>query len=145
MRLLALLVPELLVPALLACGSSDPAKDTSRADAGPAIDAGPPRATIAEAQNLQPGELVEGIMTGGRADAATIHLVAPMQLDWNIHSHASGHAVTVYEEYGKATVDYPFVPTGDGDWYLLIRNSGNVTADIQVNVGLYGAMQWRWQ
>lgn len=135
----------LLAAGLLACGGSGQTPDSPRVDSGVLADAGPPRATITEAQNLQPGELVEGIMTGGQADAAVIHLVAPMQLDWNIHSHASGHAVTVYEEYGKATVDYSFVPTGDGDWYLLIRNSGTVTADIQVNVGLYGAMQWRWQ
>jgi len=98
-----------------------------------------------ETQNLRPGELVEGIMTGGPMDAALIHLAAPMQLDWNIHSHASGHAVTIYEEYGMQTVDYNFVPPADGDWYLLIKNSGNVTADIQVTVRLYGAMTWRWQ
>jgi hypothetical protein len=68
-----------------------------------------------------------------------------MMLDWNIHSHATGHTVTVYEEYGKQTVDYNFVPANDGDWFLLIKNSGNVAADIEVNVRLYGAMQWRWQ
>lgn len=127
---------------LAACGSQG---SGGAPDAQPMLDAGPPREMIMEAQNLQPGELVEGIMTGGHADAAVIHLTAPMQLDWNIHSHASGHAVTVYEEYSKVSVDYTFVPPGNGDWYLLIRNSGNVTADIQVAVGLYGGMAWRWQ
>ncbi len=130
-----------MLVALVACGGAA----GTAADANPAFDAGPARETIAEVQNLQPGELVEGIMTGGGSDSALIHLVAPMLLDWNIHSHASGHAVTVYEEYGKAAVDYDFVPSGVGDWYLLIRNSGNVTADIQVEVRLYGAMTWRWQ
>lgn len=129
--------------ALIGCGGNRMPDSTP--DADPTIDAAPPRATIMELQNLQPGELVEGIMTGGTRDAAEIHLVAPMLLDWNIHSHATGHTVTVYEEYGKVSVDYHFVPSGDGDWYLLIRNSGNVTADIQVDVGLYGNMQWRWQ
>jgi hypothetical protein len=43
------------------------------------------------------------------------------------------------------TVDYNFVPPADGDWYLLVKNSGNVTADIEVTVRLYGAMTWRWQ
>jgi hypothetical protein len=132
----------ILLAALVACGDSGP---SGLADASPTMDAGPARETIAETQNLQPGELVEGIMTGGHADIALIRLVAPMQLDWNIHSHASGHAVTVYEEYSKVTVDYNFVPSGDGDWYLLIRNSGNVTADIEVEVRLYGDMTWRWQ
>lgn len=132
------------VVALAACGGSGSSAG-SGVDAAVPVDAGPPRQRVLESQNLQPGELVEGIMTGGQADTAMIHLVAPMELDWNIHSHATGHAVTVYEEFGKTTVDYRFAPPSDGDWYLLIRNSGNVTADIQVDVGLYGAMQWRWQ
>lgn len=115
------------------------------ADADLTVDVAPARETIMELQNLMPGELVEGIMTGGPTDAALIHLAAPMTLDWNIHSHASGHAVTVAEEYDKVTVDYNFVPPADGDWYLLVKNSGNVTADIEVTVRLYGAMTWRWQ
>ena len=134
----------LVLVALAACGGSGSSGEGG-VDAAVPLDAGPPREMVMDVQNLQPGELVEGIMTGGHADIAMIHLAAPMQLDWNIHSHAAGHAVTLHEEFGKAAVDYPFVPPGDGDWYLLIRNSGNVTADIQVGVGLYGAMQWRWQ
>jgi predicted small lipoprotein YifL len=132
----------ILLAALVACGDSGP---SGLPDANPTVDAGPARETIAETQNLQPGEFVEGIMTGGHADVALIHLVAPMQLDWNIHSHASGHSVTVYEEYSKVTVDYHFAPSGDGDWYLLVRNSANITADIEVEVRLYGGMTWRWQ
>jgi predicted small lipoprotein YifL len=138
----------LVLAVLAACGGKDAPQlpdAAAAADADPSIDAAPARETIMEIQNLEPGELVEGIMTGGRSDTALIHLVAPMVLDWNIHSHATGHAVTVYEEYGKPTVDYPFTPPDDGDWYLLIKNSGNVTADIQVNVRLYGALSWRWQ
>jgi hypothetical protein len=130
--------------ALSACGSGTDARPPD-APPDPTADAAPTRETIAETQTLEPGELVEGIMTGGSRDGALIQLVAPMQLDWNIHNHTTGHAVTVYEEYDKMTVDYTFVPPGDGDWYLLIKNSGNVTAGIQVRVGLYGAMAWRWQ
>ena len=116
------------------------------ADANVAIDAAPPRETITATQPLQPGELVEGVMHGGPNDAALIHLEAPNDMmDWNIHSHATGHAVTVYEEYGKMTVDYNFVPGGDGDWYLLIKNSANVNVDVHVTVRLYGAMTWAWQ
>jgi hypothetical protein len=132
---------------LAACGDDAPKLPDAAmaADANLAIDAAPARQTIDEPQSLEPGEIVEGIMTGGPNDTALIHLHAPMSLDWNIHSHATGHTVTVYEEYGKQTVDYNFVPANDGDWFLLIKNSGNVAADIEVNVKLYGAMQWRWQ
>lgn len=131
-----------IVLALAACGgNSEHPPDAPP----PMLDAAAARETIAETQTLEPGELVEGIMTGGSRDGALIHLVAPMQLDWNIHSHASGHAVTVYEEYDQVMADYDFIPPGDGDWYLLIKNSGNVTAGIQVRVGLFGAMAWRWQ
>lgn len=140
----------LTITALLpiAACSSDGTKLPDAAPAGDAdltVDVAPARETIMQLQNLQPGELVEGIMTGGASDAALIHLEAPMKLDWNIHSHADGHAITVFEEYDKVTVDYNFVPPGDGDWYLLVKNSGNVTADIGVTVRLYGAMTWRWQ
>jgi hypothetical protein len=132
---------------LAGCGDDAPKLPDAAAagDADLSVDAAPARETIMELQNLQPGELVEGIMTGGPADAALIHLAAPMKLDWNIHSHASGHAVTVFEEYDKVTVDYNFVPPADGDWYLLVKNSGNVTADIEVTVRLYGSMTWVWQ
>ncbi len=135
---------------IAACGGDDGGvpnyPDAARAaDADLTVDVAPARETIMETKTLQPGELVEGIMTGGASDSALIHMTAPMKLDWNIHSHATGHAVTVFEEYGKVTVDYPFVPPGDGDWYLLVKNSGNVTADIEVKVGLYGNMQWAWE
>jgi len=137
-----------LLAALAACGDDGVPNypDAARsADADLTVDATPPRETIMEVQTMQPGEIVEGIMTGGPSDLAQIHLMAPMKLDWNIHSHATGHTVTLYEEYGKTTVDYPFVPPEQGEWYLLLKNSGNVTADVEVRVGLYGAMQWRWQ
>src|SRR5262245_5983259 len=98
----------LLLVALAACGDDGVKLPDAApaADADLSIDAAPARETIMELQNLQPGELVEGIMTGGPSDTALIHLNAPMLLDWNIHSHASGHAVNVYEEYDKVTVDY---------------------------------------
>lgn len=138
-----------LIGLLAACGGDDGVPHyvdaAAAADANLTVDAAPARETIMDVKHLEPGELVEGIMTGGPNDLALIHLMAPMQLDWNIHSHATGHAVTVYEEYGKVTVDYPFVPPGDGDWYLLVKNSGNVTAGIEIRVGLYGDMTWSWQ
>lgn len=138
----------LLVALLAACGGDDGTKIPDAApvaDADLTVDAAPARETIMELRNLAPGEFAEGIMTGGPSDAAQIHLMAPKILDWNIHSHATGSAVTVVEEYGAVTVDYHFVPSAQGDWYLLIKNAGNVTADIEVRVGLYGAMTWVWE
>ena len=137
-----------IIALLVACGGDDQPSypdAAASADANLTVDAAPARETIMETKNLAPGEFAEGIMTGGTADAAQIHLMAPMKLDWNIHSHATGSTVTVFEEYDKVTVDYRFVPPGSGDWYLLVKNSGNVTADIQVRVGLYGGMQWQWE
>lgn len=140
-----------LVVAVLvaACGGDDGGPKypdaAAAADADLTIDAAPARETIMEVRVLEPGESVEAIMTGGAQDAAQLHLMAPMLLDWNIHSHSTGSPVNVYEEYDKVTVDYLFVPPGDGDWYLMVVNSGNVTANIQVQAGLYGAMTWRWE
>ncbi len=133
---------------LAACGEDGATLPdaANAADANLALDAAAPRQTIMTSQQLQPGELVEGIMHGGPADSALIHLLAPTaNLDWNIHSHATGHAVTVVEELKKLTVDYPFTPGANGDWFLLIRNSGTVDMSVQVEVKLYGAMTWVWQ
>ena len=98
----------LVLAVLAACGGKDAPQlpdAAAAADADLTVDAAPARETIMEVQNLEPGELVEGIMTGGSSDSALIHLAAPMVLDWNIHSHANGHALTVYEEYeiGRAS------------------------------------------
>lgn len=140
----------LVLLALAACGDDDPTSSypdaAKAADANLSLDAAPARETITATLPLQPGELAEGIMHGGSADTALIHLSAPnTMMDWNIHSHATGHAVTVYEELGKMTVDYPFTPPGSGDWYLLVRNSSGQSVNISVEVKLYGGMTWEWQ
>lgn len=114
------------------------------------IDAQPPdaapRQVIMENLLLEPGELTEGIMTGGAGDLATIHMSAPAaEIDWNIHGHANGGTQVIYEEYNKMAMDYVFSPTKQADWYLLIRNSGPTDMTIQLKVELYGVMQWRWE
>jgi hypothetical protein len=119
-------------------------------DAPIAIDAQPPdaapRQTIMEGVLLVPGELAEGIMTGGSGDLAVIDLMAPAaELDWNIHGHANGGTQVIYEELNKTSVQYVFAPTAQADWWLLIRNSGPTDMTIQVKVGLHGNMQWRWE
>jgi hypothetical protein len=133
---------------LLAFGCSS--SGTAAPDAPLPIDASPPdaapRETIMEGVLLTPGELTEGIMTGGNGDLAVIHLAAPAaEIDWNIHGHANGNTQVIYEEYDKSTVDYTLAPAAQADWYLLIRNSGPTDMTIQIKVGLYGNMQWRWQ
>ena len=135
---------------LVACGGDDgPTPGTidaaPAADASP-IDAAPPRELLMETVPLQPGELVEGIMTGGPDDLALLHFEAPVsELDWNIHGHPGSSTIVVYEELNKMTVDYAYKPEVQGDWYLLLRNSGPTNMDVKVRVGLYGAMTWQWQ
>lgn len=131
-----------------ACGGDDEKKPIDAAPAADAsgVDAAPPRELIMETVSLMPSELVEGIMTGGPGDLALIHLEAPLpELDWNIHGHPGNSTIVVYEELNKMTVDYPYEPSEQGDWYLLLRNSGPTNMEIKVQVGLYGAMTWRWQ
>jgi hypothetical protein len=138
----------LLVVLVAACGGDDTQKQIDAAiaaDASP-IDAAPPRELIMETQPLMPSQLVEGIMTGGPNDLALIHLEAPLsELDWNIHGHPNNTTIVVYEELNKMTVDYAYTPSEQGEWYLLLRNSGPTNMDIKVRVGLYGGMTWRWQ
>jgi hypothetical protein len=138
----------LLVVGIAACGGGDGRTTIDAAPAADAsgIDAAPPRELIMETQPLAPGELVEGILTGGPQDLALIHLEAPAsELDWNIHGHPGNETIVVYEELNKMTVDYAYTPSAQGDWYLLLRNIGPTTMEIKVRVGLYGAMQWQWQ
>lgn len=128
---------------LAACGGGD---GSTPIDADPAIDAAPPRETITAVQPLAAGELVEGIMTGGPADHAVIHLEAPSAtLDWNLHGHAGGGTQELHDELGKMTVDYTYTPETQADWFLLLRNGGTTNMDVRVRVDLYGAMTWRWQ
>ena len=133
--------------ALAACGGDDTgsATDAAPIDQGPGVDAAP-RQVIMETVSLVPGELAEGIMTGGPADYAVIHLEAPVaELDWNIHGHAGGGTQTVFEELNQMTVDYVFRPSAETDWWLLIRNSGPTAMDVVVRVELHEDLQWRWE
>ena len=132
--------------ALAACGSDGATRADAAVDADPAIDAAPPRETIMEVQPLAAGELVEGIMTGGPSDRAVIHLDGPSAtIDWNLHGHNNGGTQMLHEELARMSVEYSYVPTASGDWYLLIRNGGSTNMDVQVRVELFGAMSWRWQ
>lgn len=109
--------------------------------------AGPPREVVRETRSLAAGQLVEGILTGGTADLAILRFEAPaMELDWNIHGHPTGMStVTVHEQLNQALVDFAFTPSAQGDWYLLLRNSGPASMDVVVEIGLYGDMTWAWQ
>jgi hypothetical protein len=134
--------------ALAACGSDDKPvfpDAAPAADADLTVDAAPPRESIIATQPLQPGELIEGVMRGGPNDLALIHLEAPLaKLGWNIHAHPGGSTITVYEEDGKMVVDYAFVPSTQGEWFLLLHNGGLTNMDVKVNVGLYGGVTWEW-
>lgn len=133
---------------LAACGddAATPADAAAVIDADPAIDAAPPRETVTETQSLAAGEIVEGILTGGRTDSALIHLAAPTPtIDWNLHGHNGGGTQMIHEELGKMTVDYTYAPASDGDWFVLIRNGGTTNVDVQVRVDLFANMTWRWQ
>lgn len=135
---------------LAACGGEG--DRSTKADAQVVVDSDPnapdamPREIIMETQSLNPGELVEGIMTGGPADSSFIQLTAPTaNIGWNIHGHENGQTQVVHEEFDQMMVGYAFTPTSQTDWYLLVRNDSGVTMDIQVKVQLFGAMTWEWQ
>jgi hypothetical protein len=135
----------LLLACAAACGDDGTQATDAAIDTGTGIDA-MPRQIIMENQALVPGELVEGIMTGGPDDYAVIHLEAPVaELDWNIHGHEGGGTQNVYEELNRLTADYVFRPTSETDWWLLVRNSGPTAMTVVVHVDLYEDMQWRWQ
>jgi hypothetical protein len=130
----------------IGCGSGG----SSAPDAAPPIDALPPdaapRETISERLLLVPGELAEGIMTGGNGDLAVIHLDAPRpEIDWNIHGHANGGTQIVNEGFDLIGVDHVFAPAAQADWFLLVRNGGTTDLTVLVRVELHGNMQWRWQ
>jgi hypothetical protein len=75
-----------------------------------------------------------------------IELSAPVAaLGWNIHGHANGGTQVIYEEFDKMTVRYVFVPPAAADWYLLVRNEGQLNIDVDIRVELYGDITWEWQ
>lgn len=131
--------------ALVACGDND-GNSTPDApvlvDADTTVDAPPPREVHMSTRTLQAGMLDEAELVGGDpGDRAIIHLTAPTAtLDWNIHAHPSGSTITVVEENDKMEVVFDFIPTQNTDWYLLLRNGGTATMDVQVKIELFGAM-----
>jgi len=137
----------LLALALVGCGDDAPgAPDAYVPDADPSVPDAAPREVITATQPLVPGELVEGIMTGGPDDHAVIHLSAPvMEMDWNIHGHADGETQVVHEELNVLEADYVFTPSAEADWWLLVRNSGPAAMDVEIRVELHGDMTWSWQ
>lgn len=105
-----------------------------------------PREVITSTQPLQPGMLVEGIMTADADDLALIELSAPVAaLGWNIHGHADGGTQVIHEEFDVMTVRHVFVPPGAAKWYLLVRNEGQLNIDVDIRIELYGDMTWEWQ
>ena len=133
------------VAALAACGDDGASLPDAQLVDALAPDA-PPREIVMSTQPLVPGELVELILTGGPGDVAVIELSAPVaDIGWNLHGHANGGTQVVYEEFDKMTVNYTFVPPAAADWYLLVRNQGQLNLEVEVKVGIYGEMTWRWQ
>lgn len=150
------MIRAIMTAALLmaACGDDGGSGKTdggshSVVDADPTVDALPdamPREVVHEMKPLQPGELVEGILTGGPADKALILLVAPTaKMAWNIHSHPSNQTIIAHEEFNVKNVAYVFVPETQADWYFLIRNDDSVAMNVDVTVQLHGAATWRWE
>jgi hypothetical protein len=137
----------LLVLAMTACG--DDGGGTNVVDADPTVDVAPdaaPREVVMETRPLQPGELIEGIMTSGPGDAAHIVLHGQFpEVSFNIHGHASGSTQVVHEEFKKMDADYVFKPTSQAKWYLLVRNDGTIAMDVEVRVEIHGDMIWEWQ
>ncbi len=112
-------------------------------------DASAPDATVREVitatRALQVGELIEGTMTGGTGDIAVITLTAPVaEIGWNIHGHANGGTQVIYQEHDKMNVTYTFSPPATAEWYLLVRNEGQVNMEVMVKVELSGEMAWAW-
>jgi hypothetical protein len=131
-----------------ACGGDTKpmAADAQVIDSDPSAPDAMPREIIMETHQLMPGELVEGIMTGGPSDSAHIQLMGPTAtIGWNIHGHEGGGTQVAHEEFDVMTASYPFTPSSQSDWYLLVRNDGGVTMDVQIKVQLFGTLTWEWQ
>lgn len=126
---------------LVACGGDD---GSTLADGAPP---GTPREVITESKQLLVGEIAETILVGGPDDRAVISVTAPAaKLDWNIHGHANGETTTVEEGFDVMSVHYTLTPPAQADWFLLLRNRDTAPMTVQIEIGLYGDMQWSgWQ
>jgi len=136
----------LVLLGMAACGDDG---GTGAVDADTTIDVGPdaaPREVVMETRPLQPGEIIEGIMTSGPGDAARIVLHGQFPtVSFNIHGHANGGTQIAHEEFNQMDVSYVFEPTSQAKWYLLVRNDGTVAMDVEVRVEIHGDMTWEWE
>ena len=138
-------VAALLFFGLIACSGDDGGQAQPDAPIGTPDAA--PRQVVMAPKTLLVGELAESFFTGGAQDSAMITLTAPVaKLDWNIHGHAGGGTQTVKEELGVMSASYSFIPSAQGDWFLLLRNKDTAPLVVDVKIELYGAMVWSgWQ
>lgn len=108
------------VAALGGCGD-DPAAPV---DAPPAPTDAAPRLVVSADRTLLVGEIAEGILAGGAGDRAVIRVTAPL----------------------AKLIDDSFEPTAQADWYLLLRNKDTAPMAVDVDIELYGNLQWSgWQ
>lgn len=134
------------VAALVAGCGGDDGGNNPPIDASP-VDVGPdamPREVITESVPLVVNEVVEAIMVGGPDDIAHVRMTADGEpIDWNLHSHLDGGTQVVTQELGVPSVDFVFVPDVDAEWFLLIRNKGQVDITVSLTVDLFGDMTWQ--
>ena len=127
---------------LAACGGDD---GSTLPDGSPPP--GTPREVVTETKELLVGEIVEGILAGGPDDRAVISVTAPGPiLDWNIHGHVNGETQNLAEGYDAMSIHTELTPPANGDWFLLLRNRDEAPISVDIEIGLYGDMQWSgWQ
>jgi hypothetical protein len=128
-----------------ACGDNLGAPDAALGPGDASATDATPRQVVMDPHTLVPGEFIEGVMTGGPGDTVGIRLTAPVaKMAWNIHGHANGETQVVHEEFDQMTAEYVFQPTAQADWYLLVRNDNSTDMTVQIEVALYGDVQWRY-
>jgi hypothetical protein len=152
-----------MLVAVCACGGDDSATDDDvdvSSDEQPADDAIeidapaspiPPdailRETIMETVPLDVNDIVEAVIVAGPADYARITATVPTpSFDWNIHSHPNGETIVLAEALRVSAMDYVLHPADQADWYQLLRNKGQTSNTITLQVELYNNATWSgWQ
>jgi hypothetical protein len=93
--------------------------------------------------SLAPGAVLEGSWDGGPEDELSFVLAMndPV-LDWDVHTHDDGGTQTYIVEFAVANASYTLDPTHDTTWYVLVKNSGSATEQLDAELALTPGTTW---
>ena len=104
--------------------------------------AGPPKIVDASV-TLAAGAVLEGTWNGGLGDSLSfVFAMNNPVLDWDVHTHDGNATQTYIVEFAVANASYTLDPSHETSWYVLVKNSGSASENLQAELALSPGTTW---